>query len=75
MLVGDQHDRQSLVVQILKNLHDLDGGAAVEIAGGFIRQQNRRTIHQRARYGDPLLLPSRHLRRKMLRSIGKTDHR
>src|SRR6266404_8745380 len=50
-LVRHEHDRQSLVVQILQYLHDLDRGAAVEIPRRLIRQQNRRPIHQGAGHG------------------------
>src|SRR5712692_4343129 len=74
VLVGDQHDGQSFVIQVLENLHDLDRGAAVEISGGLVGQQNRRLVHQRARNGHALLLPTGHLRWKMLRAIRKPNH-
>src|SRR5882762_8810312 len=75
MLVRHHHDRQSLVVQILKNLHDLHRSPAVKIARRLIGQQNRRPVHQRARHRHTLLLPAGHLRRVMLRPVGKSDHR
>src|SRR5215471_20845109 len=35
-LVRDQDDRQPAVVQLLEDLHDLDRGAAIQIARGLI---------------------------------------
>ena len=67
VLMRDQHDRQPLFVQILKNLHDLHRRPAIQIPRRLVRQQNRWTIHQRPCNGHSLLLPSGHLRRKMLR--------
>jgi hypothetical protein len=70
-----QHDRQSLVIQILEYLHDLDRCPAVEISCRLIRQQDRRPIHQGASDGHTLLLTSRHLRGKMLSAIRQPNHR
>ena len=45
-----------LLVEILKQFHNLNTGFGIEIAGGLIGQNQRRPIDQRARDGYPLLL-------------------
>src|SRR6266704_3061510 len=74
VLVRDQHNGQSFVVQALEDLHDLDRGPTVEIAGGLIGEENRRVVHQRASDRHPWLLSSGHLRWKVFRAVGKSDH-
>src|SRR5271169_1524697 len=61
VLVGDEHDRQPALVQVLKDLEDLDRRAAVEVPGWFIRQQDGRTVHEGARNRHALLLAAREL--------------
>src|SRR6478672_10750719 len=39
-LVGHHHDGQSVIIQFLKNVQNLDGRPAVEIAGRFVCQQD-----------------------------------
>src|SRR3954464_13717775 len=57
LLVSDQDDGQTLLlVQPLEDLHHLDRGAAIKIAGRLIRQQDRGAVHQRTRDGYTLLL-------------------
>src|SRR6266699_4278388 len=56
VLVRYQHNGQSFVVQALEDLHDLDRGTAVQIAGGLIGEENRRVVHQSASDRHPLLL-------------------
>src|SRR5689334_3612047 len=49
-LVGDQHDgKPAFTVETLKDIHDLDAGAAVEISGRLVGEQDRGIVHQRAR--------------------------
>src|ERR1700726_1104716 len=50
-LVRDQDNGQPIVIQLLEYFQNLDRSAAVQIAGGFIGQQNRRTIDQPSRDG------------------------
>src|SRR6266704_2932534 len=69
VFVRDQHDGQSFVVQVLEDLHDLDRGTAVQIAGGLIGEENRRVVHQSASDRHPLLLSSGHLRWKVFRAV------
>src|SRR4051794_4646436 len=48
--VSDQDNRQTLVfVQLLKDVHDLDGGATVEVASGLVGQEDARMIDEAAR--------------------------
>src|ERR1035441_4121902 len=56
--VRHQHNRQAFIIQLLKNIHDLDGCAAVEVSGGFVREQDRGPIHQGAGDRHSLLLPA-----------------
>src|SRR5215469_7706325 len=44
VLMSDEYDGESLIVQVLQNLHNFDGSAAVEIPGGLVGQENRRAI-------------------------------
>ena len=57
---GHDHEREPAVApEPLEEVHDLVAGLLVEIAGRFVGQQQRRLLHERARDGDPLLLPTR----------------
>ena len=73
LLVRDHDDRDAVLVELLKNRHDLDAGAAVEIPGRFIRQQHLRIIDQRARNRDALLLTAGKLTRKMVLTTREPD--
>ena len=55
-------------------LLNLVGRAAVEIAGGFVAEEELRIGHDCSRDRDALLLAARHLARVMLCPIGKVDH-
>ncbi len=45
--MGHHHDRHAQgFVELADEIHDLSAGAAVEIAGGFVRQQKLRLIDQ-----------------------------
>src|SRR6266542_3563399 len=73
-LVRYQHDGQPLLVEVLEDLHDLHRGAAVQVAGGFVRQQDRRPVDQSARNGDALLLSAGKLRGKVINAIAQPNH-
>jgi len=62
VVVGDDHDGGSLAVQILEQAEDGRSGGAVEIAGGFIGQDDGGVTDQGPRDGHPLAFPSRKLR-------------
>jgi hypothetical protein len=55
-VVGDEHDGDALAVELLKEREDFHRRAAVERAGGLVRQQEGRGVDQRPRDGDALLL-------------------
>src|ERR1700704_604395 len=51
-LVRNKDDGQALVVELLENSHDLNRGAAVEIASGLVGKKDRGPIHKRTRNSD-----------------------
>ena len=69
----DHDDGDAVLVELLKNAHDLDAGAAIEISGRFIRQQHLRIVDQRARDGDALLLTAGKLTWIMVLAIREPD--
>ena len=56
LLVRHHHNCDSMLVELLKNCHDLDAGAAIEITGRLVRKQDLGLVNQRPRYGHALLL-------------------
>src|SRR3990172_7099228 len=64
--MSNQKDGNSLFIERLKNCHNLFGSVRIEIAGGFISQQNRWLINERARDGNSLLRPAGQLRGLMI---------
>src|SRR5262249_22618101 len=73
LLMRDHDNCDAALVELPEDRHDLDAGSAVEIAGGFIRQQHLRIIDQRARDGDALLLTARKLTWKMVLAARESD--
>ena len=61
VLMRYQNDRVAALVQPREQGHDLDAGRGIQRAGRFVRQQNRRMIHQRARHRHALPLAARKL--------------
>ena len=55
------HDDKVILRHLFEKLHHLFACVAVESAGGFIRKQNGRAVHQCTRNGNPLHLPTREL--------------
>jgi hypothetical protein len=56
-VVRDEDDGDApLLVQPLKEFHDLDAGLGVQVAGRLVGQDHRRPVDQRAGDGDALLL-------------------
>ncbi len=55
-LMRHHEDGDAVIVQFLENIHDLDAGPRVEIAGRFIGQQEFGRVHQGAGDRDALLL-------------------
>ena len=58
-----------LLVEILKQFHNLHARFGIEIAGGLIGQNQRRPIDQRARDGYPLLLAAGKLIGQMMATV------
>ena len=56
-----------------QGLHHQRCGAGVQIAGGFIRQQQGGPVHQRPRNGDPLQLPATKLLRQAAAQATQAD--
>ena len=52
------HNRRSVAIQRGEQLHDLLGLAGMQIAGGFVGQQQRRLVDDRPGNADQLLLPA-----------------
>src|SRR5438046_4310996 len=72
LFVRYHDDCDSALVELLKDCHDFDARAAVEIAGRLIRKQDLGLINQRPRYGHALLLATRKLARVMVLAPGKS---
>ena len=73
LLMRHHDDCDATLIQLLKNCHDLDTGAAVEIAGRLIGKQQFRIVDQRARDRDPLLLATGELARMMIFAAVETN--
>ena len=54
-------------------LEDLGAGAAVEVAGRLVGEDDRRLAGQRAGHGDALLLAAGQLARPVLQPVAQTD--
>src|SRR5215472_7530209 len=57
-LMRDHDDRDSVLVELLENCHDLYAGAAIEIASRFVGEQHLRFVDQCSRNCHSLLLPA-----------------
>jgi hypothetical protein len=58
-LVRDDDDRDSLAAELLEDAHDIETRARVEVARGFVGQDQPRPRHERTGNGHALLLASR----------------
>src|SRR5438034_4139721 len=68
-VVGHHHNRLAeVLVQTFENLQNLSGRMAVEVAGRFVCQQQRRIADDGASNGDALFLSARKL-------LGKIDRK
>src|SRR5450759_1090704 len=65
LLVRDEDDGLSVVVQLLEDGHDLLGRLRVEVSGRLVRQHQLRLVDQRPRDRDALLLPAGELARQV----------
>src|SRR6266567_1595764 len=74
-VVGDQDEGFALRVECVEELHDLGPGRGVEVAGGFVREDNERVIDQRAGDGHALLLAAGKLEGLVVEPILQTHAR
>ena len=72
-LVGDQHDRAPLVMELVEQGQHVGGRRRVEVAGGLVGEDQRRLGHQCPGDGHPLLLAAGELARPVVRAIGQAD--
>src|SRR6185503_14966708 len=59
--VRDDDHRVAFGGELLQERHDLLAAPAVERAGGLVGEDDLAAVHERARYGNALLLPAREL--------------
>ena len=72
----DHDDRQAaFLVQPREEPHDLFAHCRIEIAGGFVGENERRLGHHRSSNGYTLLLPPRELARSVLLAAGEAYER
>ena len=50
------HNRFTLLMQFVKHGHDAGAGLGVQVAGGFVGQEENGVVHEGAGYRDALLL-------------------
>src|SRR5947199_1689550 len=73
-VVGHHHNRLAeVLVQTFENLQNLSGRMAVEVAGRFVCQQQRRIADDGASNGDALFLSARKLLGKMVGAVFQVD--
>src|SRR5215212_7590267 len=73
-LVGDENDcNAALLFEALEDVHHLDAGAAVEVSGRLVGEEDRRIVQERARNRDALLLPSGQLVRMVRGPVLQAD--
>src|SRR6056297_172274 len=73
-VMGDHHDRLAEVVDGRPHeRQDLGTGHRVEVAGGFVGEDDLRSRSERPSDGDTLLLTTGELARPMLQSVAESD--
>jgi hypothetical protein len=72
-VVRHEQDRRAHLVDLLEQVHHLARHERIQVAGGLIRQQERRVAGDRPRDRDALLLATGQLRRHMFHARGETD--
>jgi hypothetical protein len=74
-VVRDHHDGLAeFAVQLVQQVQHLGGGHAVEVAGGFVGDDQRRVGHQCAGNGHALLLAAGELVGVVVHAVGQADH-
>src|SRR5258706_5139625 len=72
-VMGDQENRAAVFDELIEESEDGLAGFAVEGAGGFVGQENKRIIHQSAGDADALLLAAGELHGAMIEALGEAD--
>jgi len=71
--VGDEHDGDAAAGQGLQQRQHLEAGAGVEVAGGFVAEQELGPADQGAGDGDALLLAAGELVGSVVLALGQAD--
>src|SRR5450759_225483 len=72
-LMGDEHDRATLIVQLREESEDIRAGVGVEVAARLVGQDERRIGDECPRNGDTLLLATRELTGTVVDAVTQTD--
>eukprot|EP00694_Reclinomonas_americana_P001101 EC785141.1.p4 GENE.EC785141.1~~EC785141.1.p4 ORF type:complete len:80 (-),score=18.82 EC785141.1:96-335(-) len=62
------------LVDLQQQIHDFDGVPGVEVAGGFVKEQQLWFVGQRASDSHALLFAPTQLRREVLHAVLQADH-
>ena len=73
VVVGGDDDRGAEAVHFVEELHEAAGLGVVEVAGGFVGQQQGGAAHDGAGDGDALLLATRELGGALVELAGEAD--
>src|ERR1035437_8673027 len=74
-IMGDENQGFALGIQFIENFHNLHAGGGIEIAGGFIGQDDERIVDQRAGNGHALLLAAGKFKGFVIDPIRESDAR
>ena len=72
-VVGDDHDRAALGVQLAQQLHHRAAGPGVEVAGRFVGQHDRGSVDDGAGDRDALALAAGHLAGHVRQALPEAD--
>ena len=73
LLVRDDDDRDALLVEFVKERHDFFAARGVEVAGGFVGEEDVGILHEGASDGDALLLSAREFVGEVVHAVGEAD--
>src|SRR5882724_11627098 len=74
-IMSDENQSFSLGMQFIEHFHDLHAGSGIEIAGGFIGENDQRVVDERAGDGHALLLAAGKFKRFMIEPVIEADAR
>ena len=73
-VVGDDEEGGTLLfVHGVQEAHDFTGRGVVQVPGGFVAKNDRRSVNDCPGNGDALLLPTRKFRRPVAATVAKAD--